>query len=137
MILIISIIINLSIIYYFYKKIIIRINEPEKKYSAEINSLMVEFNKTAKNNFDLMEEKVLEIKTLLQLIDNRMNKANKVNDVIKKKEKLPAKIVKSPGLNKSGVIKKMLKEGKSSMNISRIMGISKAEVDLYIKLQKK
>ncbi len=139
LILIISIIINLFIIYSFYKKVIVKIHEPEKKYRAEINSLMIEFNKTAKNNFDLMEEKILEIKNLLQIIDVKMNKNKKINNEkipVKEKED-PDNVIEFSGSNKSTVIKKLFSEGKSSKNISKIMGISKAEVDLYLKLQKK
>ncbi len=139
LILIISIIINLFIIYSFYKRVIVKIHEPEKKYRAEINSLMIEFNKTAKNNFDLMEEKILEIKNLLQIIDVKMNKNKKINNEkipVKEKED-PDNVIEFSGSNKSTVIKKLFSEGKSSKNISKIMGISKAEVDLYLKLQKK
>lgn len=138
-ILIISIIINLFIIRYFYKKIREKIHEPEKKYQTEINSLMVEFNKTVKNNLDLLEDKIMEIKNLLQLVDNKMVKIKEINQELT----VPAEsrdlnnIIKMPASNKSSVIKKLLNEGKNSKNISKIMGISKAEVDLYIKLLKK
>ena len=46
--LIISIIINFFLIYFIYKKILSKINEPEKKHQAEINSLIIEFNKITK-----------------------------------------------------------------------------------------
>jgi len=113
--------------------------EAEKKYKAEVNSLMVEFNKTAKNNFDLMEEKVAEIKNLLRLTDDKMDKINKmeIKAAETKKDSNPDNIMKLPVSKKSTIIKKLIAEGKSSSNISKIMGISKAEVDIYLNLLKK
>ncbi len=139
LILIISIIVNLFIIYFFYKKILLIINEPEKKNQAAINSLMIEFNKTAKNNLDLLEEKIFEIKNMLQLVDDKTKKIDKMDKdlIITKRENNTDSYIKSAGPNKHALIKKLMREGKNSKEISKIIGISKAEVDLYINLIKK
>ena len=78
---ILSIAVNLFIIYSFYKKVIIKISEPDKKEKAEINSLMVEFNKITKNNIDLLEEKVYEVKNVLKLLDVKILEIKKNNIV--------------------------------------------------------
>lgn len=69
---ILSIIVNLIIIYNVYNKLLLKISAPEVKEKSEINSIIVEFNKVTKNNIDLLEEKVAEIKNLLLLADRKM-----------------------------------------------------------------
>ncbi len=133
--LIISIIINFFLIYFIYKKILTKINEPEKKHHAEINSLIIEFNKITKNNIDLLEEKIYEIKNLLKLADKKFQDLKSSNNQKQFSNKIFIdNAVTINQKNKSNIIKDLLKEGKSNKEIAKIMGISKAEVELYINL---
>lgn len=143
--LIISVIINLFIIYYFYKKIKLQINEPKLKQRSEINSLIIEFNKITKNNIDLLEEKVHEIKNLLKLIDDKKQQLNNLKldlpDIPVEQKKIKEKNISENVFpmtkqNKNSIIKDLVKEGKNSKEIAKIMGISKAEVELYLNLLK-
>ena len=140
---ILSIAVNLFIIYSFYKKVIIKISEPDKKEKAEINSLMVEFNKITKNNIDLLEEKVYEVKNVLKLLDVKILEIKKNNIVDTKLGEIinevsaEDNVINFKPANKTSIIKDLFKEGKSSKEIAKVMGISKAEVELYINLQKK
>lgn len=133
--LIISIIINFFLIYFIYKKILSKINEPEKKHLSEINSLIIEFNKITKNNIDLLEEKIYEIKNLLKLVDKKFQDLKNFNNQKQFLNKTSIdNAVTFNQKNKSNIIKDLLKEGKSDKEIAKIMGISKAEVELYINL---
>ena len=140
---ILSIAVNLFIIYSFYKKVIIKISEPDKKEKAEINSLMVEFNKITKNNIDLLEEKVYEVQNVLKLLDVKILEIKKNNIVDTKLGEIinevsaEDNVINFKPANKTSIIKDLFKEGKSSKEIAKVMGISKAEVELYINLQKK
>jgi hypothetical protein len=149
-IVVISIIFNLFIVFRIYKKLQSQIIHPEIKERSEINGLIVEFNRTAKNNIDLLEEKMLEMKNLLNLMDEK-NKGLITPSLIenevkskpvpekKKKEKKRKKSIKHDNIidltssSKSSIVEQLYNDGKSSLQISKIIGISKLEVDLLLK----
>jgi|GEM_PF-6969038 len=136
---IISIIINIFIIYSVYKKVMAKVHEPDKRHMAEINSLIVEFNKVTKNNIDLLEEKVDEVKNIIQVAQEKIRefKMNEALNRLPVKEEHVNDVKVAVPKNKTDIIKGLLKEGKDSKEIAAIMGISKAEVELYKNLSKK
>lgn len=146
LVLILSIIINLIIIYFFYKRIIHKIEFPQKKELSEINSLMVEFNKLTKNNVDLIEEKIEELKKVVKIADEKilnLSKGIKENiDIAIREDNLNLTTNKNTKLNSSKkqdkykTIEKLLKKKKSPQEIAEFLGISISEVKLYINLIK-
>ncbi|MDD5067583.1 MAG: hypothetical protein PHF84_11120 [bacterium] len=132
--------INLILLYSMYQKLIIRINEPDKKEKAEINSLMVEFNRVTKNNIDLLEDKVQEIKNLLRLVDGKiaeLKKGNAPSEVIKDGLKTMPPPPPRTKANKVEVISRYYEEGRSVREIAGILGITDSEVELYLNFKKK
>ena len=114
-------------------------HEPDKRHMAEINSLIVEFNKVTKNNIDLLEEKVDEVKNIIQVAQEKIRefKMNEALNRLPVKEEHVNDVKVAVPKNKTDIIKGLLKEGKDSKEIAAIMGISKAEVELYKNLSKK
>ena len=154
LILILSIIINLSLVYLFYKRIMHRIEFPQEKEFSEINSLMIEFNKLTKNNIDLIEEKIEELKKVIKIADEKILQLSEkigntfdINKITKptissnklwtstktKKADVNLKVKK---MDKYKTIQKLLKKNKSPEEIADFLGISISEVKLYINLIK-
>jgi len=149
---IISLIINIFIVYLVYKKITYKIEYPVEKDKSEINSLMIEFNRLTKNNIDLIEEKIDEIKKVIDLADKQLSiyKAGILvdNNPINKKNRAVVDRVENSEIGISDIgnrkkkgdkykqIKELMKEGKSSDEIAKIMGISVNEVNLYMEMNK-
>ncbi len=136
-----SLVINLFILYTVYQKLIIKMNEPEKKEKAEMNSLILEFNKITKNNIDLLEDKINELKSIIQLADekielreNRKDLEKKINSPLRMVDNNP---VEYNRINKTEIMEKYIQEGKSSKEIAKLMGINTAEVELYQNLKRK
>lgn len=142
LVLILSIILNLIIIYLFYKRIIHKIEFPQEKEFSEINSLMIEFNKLTKNNVDLIEEKIEELKKVIKIADEKI--ANLSNRLKVQDEKREDNLVLTPDKRRNQVsprkqdkyktIQKLLKKKKSPRDIAEVLGISISEVKLYINL---
>lgn len=155
-----SVTVSIFIAYIIYKKLSTQISEPELKERSEINSLIIEFNKITKNNIDLLEEKVSEIKNLLVIVDRKMAdyknlelntkvKASFEKTLVDLKEdnkkhfsrpEIDIKhshIKQEKSNNKSEMIKTYLQEGKSDKQIAKLLGISKAEVQLYMGMMNK
>lgn len=133
-----ALVINLFVLYSVYQKLLIRINEPERRDKAEMNSIMTEFNRITKNNIDLLEDKIAEIKNLMRILDEKTSRAVKQEsrpDAAREGVKAPAE--KSLRFAKGEAIGKYHAEGKSPGEISEILGISSAEVELYLNLGKK
>ncbi len=148
-----SLIINIFLLYIVYKKLVAKYTEPNRKEISEINSLIIEFNKIAKNNIDLLEDRLEQIKEYVKLFDLKLKELNslenkeavfnniKNNSVIPlspSKNQVKANKSTKRKLDKFSVIKKMyLEDKKRASTIAKQLGISKGEVDLYIELIKK
>ncbi len=160
-----SLIINIILIYYIYKKIITRYSEPEKRLTSEINSLIIEFNKISKNNIDLIEDRIEEVKNLLKLMDKKKEELEKlkndlennrayknidnthrinitdniiseINNKTSRSKKRPKKVIKNKKEDKYTLILNLYKKNKTIKEIAEILGISRGEVKLYIDLIK-
>jgi DNA-binding NarL/FixJ family response regulator len=136
-------------LYLFYKNLDSKIESPQKKYESEINSIMIEFNKLAKNNIDLLEEKIEELTNILKIADEKIKELKKYSGhSSKKKESKNFKTddivsndefsekASSKKVNKYKKIEELLSEGYSAEEISEELGISVSEVNLYIELLK-
>ncbi len=145
-----SLIINILLLYLVYKKIIAKYTEPNKKEIAEINSLIIEFNKIAKNNIDILEDKIDEIKNVLALVDRKVDLSKSGETKVVKNEnkkilnfeavkKSSSKDIKrkKQKIDKFQLIKELYGENKNAKTIAKILGVSKGEVELYIELIKK
>ncbi|MBN1897948.1 MAG: hypothetical protein JW827_04155 [Spirochaetes bacterium] len=148
-ILIVSVAINLFILYYAYKKITLKMESPQEKNLSEINSLMVEFNKLTKNNVDLIEEKIDELGKAIRIADEKLNRMREqINDIplneasiVKNLKEVSRDLVtlnemKNRTQDKYKSIKQYLKKNKNPSQIAELLGISRGEVDLYINLIK-
>lgn len=116
-------------------------NEPEKKEKAEMNSLIVEFNKITKNNIDLLEDKIHELKSIIQRADEKIEEWEKKNSLGKKINSPLSMVDSNPveynRINKTEIIENYIQEGKSTKEIAKLMGINSAEVELYQNLKRK
>jgi len=131
-----------------------RIEFPQEKEFSEINSLMIEFNKLTKNNIDLIEEKIEELKKVIKIADEKILQLSEkigntfdINKITKptissnklwtstktKKADVNLKVKK---MDKYKTIQKLLKKNKSPEEIADFLGISISEVKLYINLIK-
>ncbi len=125
-----SLIINLFIIYLVYKKLNRKIEDIPRIDTSEINSLMVEFNKLTKNNIDLLEEKINEVKSTLILAENKLKELKNTQSEKSKKKK-------QKNRGKYETIIELHKKGIKEENIAKELGISVEEVKLFLSLNKK
>jgi hypothetical protein len=139
LILILSIFINLIIIYFVYNNLIAKIQFPHKQETSEIQSIMVELNKLTKNNVDLIEEKIEELKNIIKIADSKISQLNSLLNIIQKNEveSIPKKKnipIEPKKEDKYTIIKNLLKKKMTPLQIAKHLGISIEEVKLYINL---
>lgn len=94
----------------------------------EINSVLVEFNKSANENISILETKIDEAKSLVKHLNN-IN----IHDTGSESNNESSEVKKA---GKYELIDIYLKQKIKPVKIAKILGISITEVNLYIKLKK-
>lgn len=159
----IILLINILLIALLYLKIKKDIRENKNDVSVlpedvkrEINSVITEFNKTAYNNINLLEEKIDEIKELLKIAKETAKKTSQPSEIeenifdisqnrnILTKRHIEPRIAEIPKpkeeakklKNKYSKIDSYIKQGYKTIEIAKLLGISVTEVNLYLNLKK-